>query len=601
MDLHYAPAVAFVFLWCTTVVVVLFAFVAAYRLVRRLAGVDPEQRTDTFLGLAVGSALCWPVFPWLGQTVSTLAMHLARWLPSEMTPAFQTSYDVCSTTDVPAKCVNSVLLQFADHWSQTTANVIRRLAADVPYGWVVAFLVFVVLTTQILHAVRETDPQRRPPLLRWLAGTTRTRRLDTILVITLILAFYLSVAAIAAIPALTDDRAVPAEATTEKLASQLTMKAGALESLVGEDPFATLEKRIAALQAAAAPGPVTVAGASIEPGEAPPSEPGTKPEPTVDATVLAELTEIVASMKRARERAVDALAEKHKAVASGIELRGKEAATVYEMNVNRAGYLERNNHFTQLLRWYRQTNESALAGLGACSSSVQFADRQAAAWVGNVQWLIGRGSLGPQRTDALLGVGAQQTRAAYYDAAPPCFTTVTFENAPSRPQLGLGLGPFRLLAAWLLGPESLSLALIVGMIGFGLLGSAVSTFVREKRESRHNADEPLVADLAGVILRGVCAAIVVFLAVKGGLTVFSGGEGEPDPYVLLLTCLVGAVFSERVWAWARERIATPPPSPDEKKHEPEGGPQNTGKPGDGTGDADTPPEPSVPVPAPAPV
>lgn len=50
------------------------------------------------------------------------------------------------------------------------------------------------------------------------------------------------------------------------------------------------------------------------------------------------------------------------------------------------------------------------------------------------------------------------------------------------------------------------------------------------------------------------AAIVVFLAVKGGLAAFAVDAGEPNAYVLFFTCLIGAVFSEDVWAWARKRF-----------------------------------------------
>jgi len=88
-------------------------------------------------------------------------------------------------------------------------------------------------------------------------------------------------------------------------------------------------------------------------------------------------------------------------------------------------------------------------------------------------------------------------------------------------------------------------------LGFGLLGSAVSTFVREQVKRR--PDDPLVEDLTGMVIRGLSAAIVVFLAVVGGLAVF-GSSSDPNPYVLLLTCLIGAVFSEDVWNWARRRL-----------------------------------------------
>ena len=139
-------------------------------------------------------------------------------------------------------------------------------------------------------------------------------------------------------------------------------------------------------------------------------------------------------------------------------------------------------------------------------------------------------------------------------------TTVTLiEDCPEVPELYLG--PFRAIAGWLLETRSLPLAMIIGMLGFGLLGSAVSTFVREQSERSANegkteeqkriTQDPLVADLAGVLIRGLSAAIIVFLAALGGLAVIGTGKSEPNPYVLFLGCLVGAVFSQEVWDWAR--------------------------------------------------
>jgi hypothetical protein len=90
------------------------------------------------------------------------------------------------------------------------------------------------------------------------------------------------------------------------------------------------------------------------------------------------------------------------------------------------------------------------------------------------------------------------------------------------------------------------------MIGFGLLGAACSTLVREK--PRSVPGEPLVRDLAGVVVRGLSAAVVVFLGVQGGLAGFAAEEVDPNPYMLLFTCFVGAVFSEDVWTWAHQKL-----------------------------------------------
>jgi hypothetical protein len=91
------------------------------------------------------------------------------------------------------------------------------------------------------------------------------------------------------------------------------------------------------------------------------------------------------------------------------------------------------------------------------------------------------------------------------------------------------------------------------MLGFGLLGSAVSSFVRE--HNTRGPGDPLVRDLAALLIRGFSAAIVVFLAAEGGLAIFSGsGTVDPNPYILMFTCFTAAVFSEAAWARVRKRL-----------------------------------------------
>jgi hypothetical protein len=119
------------------------------------------------------------------------------------------------------------------------------------------------------------------------------------------------------------------------------------------------------------------------------------------------------------------------------------------------------------------------------------------------------------------------------------------------PDPGATWGPFALVAQWLLRTKSQALALITGMLGFGLLGAAIATFVRPTDKAGTSSP---AGDAATIIIRGLSAAIVIFLAVKGGLAIVSSGEAEPNAYVLFFTCLVGAVFSEGVWQWAKIKI-----------------------------------------------
>lgn len=124
-------------------------------------------------------------------------------------------------------------------------------------------------------------------------------------------------------------------------------------------------------------------------------------------------------------------------------------------------------------------------------------------------------------------------------------------DCPGPIPLGNSLGRMRWIAGWLLDANSIPLALTVGMAGFGLLGAAISTFVAAcwNRDGEWNNNESPMErmNFSLILVRGVSAAVVVFLAVEGGLAVLSGNESTPNPYMVLLACFVSAVFSERVW------------------------------------------------------
>lgn len=169
----------------------------------------------------------------------------------------------------------------------------------------------------------------------------------------------------------------------------------------------------------------------------------------------------------------------------------------------------------------------------------------------------------PPNETASMRASDQQTRAVLM--AQPIANAVrssrTLRDACEPPELqqtvytapvaGSGWGPFGAVARWLLQTKSLPLTLITGMLGFGLLGSAIATFVRG---GTARGQVSLTAEVTSVLVRGLSAAVVVFLGVKGGLAIFSSGDNEPNAYVVFLTCLVGAVFSEDVWTWARKKF-----------------------------------------------
>jgi hypothetical protein len=115
---------------------------------------------------------------------------------------------------------------------------------------------------------------------------------------------------------------------------------------------------------------------------------------------------------------------------------------------------------------------------------------------------------------------------------------------------------FGSIADWLTDTQSIDLVLIIGMFGFGLLGAAISSFITSSKKDLKDPTTPLVSDMSVVIIRGFSAAIVIFLATKGSIAVMNTGSNEPNPYVLFFACLVGSVFSERIWEWAKKQIST---------------------------------------------
>lgn len=114
------------------------------------------------------------------------------------------------------------------------------------------------------------------------------------------------------------------------------------------------------------------------------------------------------------------------------------------------------------------------------------------------------------------------------------------------------LGPFGAAAAWLLRTESPELALIIGLLGFGFFGALAASFIREFAGTPRN-ELPAIGFILPALIRGVGAAILVFLLAKGGTAILTTGDASPNAYAIFFACFVAAVFSEDVWSWARSR------------------------------------------------
>ncbi len=128
---------------------------------------------------------------------------------------------------------------------------------------------------------------------------------------------------------------------------------------------------------------------------------------------------------------------------------------------------------------------------------------------------------------------------------------------PNKPQIGEKFGIFKSISGWLLKTESLSLAIIVGLFGFGLLGSIGSSYIRRRIKDVRDEDEDealILSDLKGILINGISAAIVIFLSAKGAIVIFSTGGNDLNPYVLFFGCFMASIFSEDVWLRARKKF-----------------------------------------------
>jgi len=123
------------------------------------------------------------------------------------------------------------------------------------------------------------------------------------------------------------------------------------------------------------------------------------------------------------------------------------------------------------------------------------------------------------------------------------------EQSPTPPKPGQELGVLGLLSSWLLKARSFELTLIVGMFGFGLLGACLTFFITAQKSPDGNKAE---FKIGGALIKGLSAAVIIFLSVKGGLMVLAVEKTQPNAYILFFACLIGAVFSSNVWEWARE-------------------------------------------------
>jgi hypothetical protein len=621
-------------LWATLIYAVsaliffLILLLISYQIVRRLLrllfgansifGSDGRVKLVTLGASALLFSEVLPaLFIALVSTISALFLNT----PVSLLNSWRTNIGFCGN-DKQFECMAALSAGFVQAFTQSLGYAFDKISNIPVHRTLLLFATWAVLSlivSQAQQAEAETPGSSR--IKSWFragyANSGTPAFANVMFFLILAVGAYLSTAAIAAIPGLQEKSAVFQEVGPEKLKSQLDEALAAFDRYPSEigtkDPLASLRSHLATARADKSET-ANSAAASAENNKTPGASPTPTPSPTAsqsannnsaagqpvsDANVistpspvttvtnplvskdlsegrLSTLERLVSGWTNERESVLQA----YSSLLDSVKVQQKSAKNIavrsYEVgNLDRKGNKERVQYFLALSDWFNQRSAEADQQLNNCLKYIQGLDSSLQTWADTVP-----GFAKNDMSDETFFIGLESAARFFRGASDGCPQAIPLDpNPPRRPQLGDSsyLGPFGFVASWLLRTESLPLALITGLLGFGLLGSACSTFVREQLDQRREAaavaratgantaqarrlavpagDGRMVHDLTGVIIRGLLAAVVVFLAVEGGLAIFASGGGEPNPYVLLLTCLIAAVFSEQVWRWAEKELA----------------------------------------------
>lgn len=451
------------------------------------------------------------------------------------------------------ECLNVVSNGFSASWSAFISNALLVLRLD-QYP-VTDTLFFVVIWVGLARVLTATDLLSRlatwtPIVLERLhagySSISSAGRANALFFFLLVAAAYLSFSAVIAIPSLQ-------EATQQDPAKSDDLKTR-LKSVIAERttfdaafpelpklPF-DVDKGVPA-QTADAPAPVASSDGS---GAGQTDRQSSRPNPLIQYYEKDFARRYAAFNSRWNEIRGQFFVDQSNVMERAIE--------VFDLsNRGRKGVRETEQHFLNIDLWYRRWWADRSAALNTCRASVD----KYRSGISQMSDLAEATAMNDSGASSFF-TSFSKTLSDYEENAQ---YNCTISNAadyeiPLREDFGGYLGVFGSASKWLLKTESLSLVLIAGLLGFGLLGAACSTFIRNV--PTRNPGDPFVKDLAGVVLRGGSAAVMIFLAVYGGLAVFAGPNTNPNPYVVLFTCLLAAVYSDIAWDWAanelRERL-----------------------------------------------
>lgn len=550
-----------------TVVVALVLFWMVWRLLRAVVvtvatgSLFGDTAATRLIGLGVTALLFQQATLALLSAPLIALTELFRNLPERTRAVISPLYGGGGSESIQLEAVFIRLTDLLVLVGSELARTLDRAVQPVPLVEAALALALWALIGQLLRSVPKSGDAssgvatQSPRLLHAWRHMTDERRWQVGLGAVFVVGGFLSITSIVAIPWLKEDK-VPAGLTLENLQKALagqSLSAEELNQILPQD-FAKMSSPFEALEAALPKPPSSQAatpgasGASAALTEANAAVAAAKAA-TVEDPMSGYALELLARTKDSRARAIGRAITQRSELQPLQERIVKSALRAFETESTQPMSAQERLFFYRAIQ--RQVAETLLdrqQSLGECRRDVENADRDAQFLAQNAA-----NALTASQEDAALRwnrLSGVSNVSSMYGRACARVSVRSSEFVP--PEAGSGWGPFGKMANWLLRTKSFALALISGMLGFGLLGAAIAAYVRTGSSTDARAEGG--HELGRVVVRGLSAAVVLFLAVKGGLAVLAVGEQDPNAYVLFFLCLVGAVYSEDVWLWARAKF-----------------------------------------------
>jgi hypothetical protein len=507
------------------------------RIPSKVVSIQDDQLEKT-LGILLAIALFPDVASYGLQVIQRLAIFIAEFISNVGLSLVPPS----CYNDTPS-CPSDFARGLASLLGSAATSIVSSLKlASFPISSFLWFLLASVIVTQVIGFVRRAAYAGR--IDKWYvpAPVLRQRFAFAVLVIG---SFYLGLSALLAIP-LFQEKSSGAQPTADALYK-------ALEANIMTQ--ADFDRRFPEKPPKLQPIPP-----DIRRGQEVSAKLDTKDpiSPTLSDVLLAIFDTEVSQRQNRLDRLEGYLATVRSAASNDPNSLREKARNMFSAGLQiNEGKKQTAKHYYELIKWHQVVTRQKYDALTNCQDATNSYFTTAAQELNGIRTSLEAN--GQASVEVVIPVinRFRNTEGAddrFIAASNTCLEPSSGQTTevPDRPSFSDTLGPVGGWTRWLLDPDQMPLVIIVGLVGFSLLGATVSRAVRNGPGTTITLD-----DLLFVIAGGTTAAVVVYLAAYGGLALLGNTGGDPNPYVVFVTCLVGAVYSEVVWDKARQSILKP--------------------------------------------